>query len=82
MPPQVLLQEIQRRPFVPFRIHLTDGTVYEVRHPELIIVGAGFAVVGLPADPNLPVAGRTETLALVHVVRLEPIPQQPATSSN
>jgi hypothetical protein len=49
MPPQDLLQAGRRRPFVTFRLHVSDGTVYEVRHPEMLMVALASAVVGLPA---------------------------------
>ena len=25
---------LRQRPFTPFRIRLTDGTIHEIRHPE------------------------------------------------
>jgi hypothetical protein len=73
MPPQDLLVMIRKRPFVPFRVHVSDGTVYEIRHPELVMTGLGSAVIGVPSDPNQPLYERTETVALRHIVRLEPL---------
>lgn len=37
MSQQDLLEMLQIRSFQPFRIHLTDGTVYEIRHPEMMV---------------------------------------------
>jgi hypothetical protein len=34
MEPQEVIDLLRRQPFEPFRIHWTDGTVYEVRHPD------------------------------------------------
>jgi len=34
MPLEEILALLRTRPFVPFRIHLLDGTTYDVRHPE------------------------------------------------
>ena len=31
MPPLELFQALRKRPFTPFAIHVSDGTVYEVR---------------------------------------------------
>jgi hypothetical protein len=60
------------RPFVSFRLHLSDGGSVEVRSPEVVSVGRRFALVGL-LDP-----GATDTLfdrwAVVwylHVTRVE-----------
>jgi hypothetical protein len=75
MPPQDLLQALRRQPFAPFRIHVADGTVYDVHHPELVMVGLASAVVGVPAQNQpSPVYERYETVDLRHVVRLVPLP--------
>lgn len=74
MPPQDLLQFVRRRPFIPFRLHVSDGTVYDVRHPELLMVALATAVVGLPASGEQPPAvERYEIVDLRHIVRLEPL---------
>jgi hypothetical protein len=71
MPLEELLNLLRRRPFVPFRIHLTDGASYEVRHPEMLMPGARSITIGIPGDPTIPIYSRTEIVALVHIVRLE-----------
>lgn len=69
-----LLEFLRIRPFQPFRIHLTNGTVYEVRHPELVLVGRTRAMVFFPApDAPPPAFDRFEALALVHITRIEPL---------
>jgi len=72
MRPEDLLELIRRRPFRPFRIHARDGSRYEVRHPDQIIILRSRAVIGVGSDNGLP--ERVEHLALVHVVRLEELP--------
>ena len=81
MPLQELLNARRRRPFAPFRIHLMDGSSYEVRHPDLVMPGARSVAVGLPGG-TLPegVYERIIILALVHITRLEPI-DTPAASA-
>jgi len=74
MPLEQLVQLLRARPFQPFRLVMTDGTVYEVRHPELVIATAGRAFVGYPG-PEPPVATRVDIVALLHVVRFEFIAQ-------
>jgi hypothetical protein len=79
MPAAELLRMLRQRPFVPFRIHLDDGTVYEVRHPELVMVSTATAHVYFP-DPGQPgLFVSWEVVALRHVTRLEPM--QVAASS-
>ena len=63
------------RPFVPFRIVTSDGTTYEVRHPELILVTPPSVIIGYP-DPQEPRnALRWDVVSNRQVVRLEPMPQ-------
>ena len=82
MPPSHLLEHLRLRPFEPFRIYLTDGTVYEIHHPEMVMPGIASAIIGLPANPAEPFYGRTERVALRHVVRIVPIHQQSSVGDN
>jgi hypothetical protein len=68
-----LLSFIRQRPFVPFRLVTTDGTSYEIRHPEMLMPGKRTAIVGIPDDPTIPAYDRTITVSLLHVQRLEPM---------
>jgi len=70
MHPDELLSAIRRRPFVPFRLHVSDGSFYDVRHPEMILITRRAAVLGIPDDPQQP-AERTVHIAMVHISRLE-----------
>jgi hypothetical protein len=74
MAPEELLKALRERPFWPLRIALTDGRVFEVRHPELVLPGRRSAIIGIPAP------GETEalyddriTIDLLHIVSLEPL---------
>jgi hypothetical protein len=71
MRPEEFLELLRRRPFVPLRIHLTDGKTFELRHPDNIIVFRSYLDIGVPADPNTGVSDRVEHVSLVHVVRIE-----------
>jgi hypothetical protein len=74
MNPETLLDYIRRRPFQPFRLHLTDGTTYEVRHPELVIVTRREAHVGVQQNgAHLPLADRVHIVSLLHITHLEPL---------
>jgi hypothetical protein len=79
MPPEDILQRLRQQPFEPFRIHLSDGTVYEIRHPDVVLVGRRSLTLGLAStgEPRLPY-DRFETVSLLHVTRLEPVNGSPA----
>jgi len=74
MRPEDIRAFLTKKPFQSFRITLTDGRTYEVRHPELAMVGRSTVVVGLPAadDPE-PVFDRFTWVSLLHIMQVEPI---------
>lgn len=75
MSPTDLLDAQRRRPFEPFRIQVSDGTVYDVRHTELVMVGLGAVIIGIPASGQAqPVYERAITVSLMHVVKILPLP--------
>jgi hypothetical protein len=66
-----LVTVLRRKPFEPFRLFTNDGTVYEIRHPALVMVSLTGAVIGYP-DPSRPgVMLHYDIVGLEHVVRLE-----------
>jgi hypothetical protein len=69
------LQEAARRqPFEPFRLVLTTGTTYDVRHPDLIMVGRRSAILGFSNEPGGSAYDRTIKVDLFHVVGIEDLP--------
>ena len=60
------------RPFKPFRIHLSDGKVLDVREPGMIIVGRSSAIVPTRFgrdEGGFPIVIDWQTVALAHIVR-------------
>ena len=70
---------LKTRPFVPLRIHLTDGQTYDIRHPDLVLVLRQRVDIGLKPDPATGVLERVEHCSLLHIVRVEELP--PVTSA-
>src|SRR4051794_22154583 len=83
MRPEDLLADLHRQPFQPCRLHLDDGTTYEIRYPRMLKVGQSEAPVFFHKlnDPRAVVL-RFEVVALPHIKRLEAleIRTTPATS--
>ncbi len=74
MSPTDVLSALRKRPFEPFRIQVSDGAAYDVRHPELVMVGLGALIIGIPPSAQeQPVYERVETVSLGHVVKLLPL---------
>ena len=77
-----LRDHLRKRPFQPLRLILTDGRSFEVRHPELAVVGQSTVAVGLArrGDPE-PMQDRSITIPLVDILRVEPTKSSPAASA-
>ena len=63
---------LHRKPFIPLRIHMTDGEIYDIFHPDNIIVTHSYASIGRGAQPH-GVVDRVDHCSLLHVVRIEEI---------
>ena len=76
------LQEAARRqPFEPLRVVLTTGATFDIRHPDLIMVGRRSAVIGLTNEPSGTAYDRTFKVDLLHVVGVEELPAVPPSTN-
>lgn len=73
---------LKAEPFRPFRMQITDGSAYEIRHPELCIPTLGAVFIGIPQVGAVePVADRVAIVSLIHIVKVEftePPPEEAA----
>jgi len=66
-----LREALREHPFEPFRLHLTNGRAYEVRHPEMaLLTRHSIHVVELTKSGQA--TDRVVKCDLIHVVSLEP----------
>ncbi|MFH1920828.1 MAG: hypothetical protein ABIP48_13170 [Planctomycetota bacterium] len=74
MRPEDLRQFLRHEPFRPFRVTLTDGRTYDIRHPELVAMGRSSLIIGFPApdDPE-PVYDDYVVVSLLHVMQAQPV---------
>jgi hypothetical protein len=72
MDPDELFEKVRHRPFEPFRIHVSDGTSYEVKHPDQIMVGRRSSHVGLSRNGEGPFQ-KIAIVANIHIARIEPL---------
>jgi hypothetical protein len=83
MSPADILQAQRKRPFEPFRIEVSDGTAYEVRHPEMVMVTVGSVLIGIPpVGAALLPSERYETVSIRHIVKLIPLTQSVGGNGN
>lgn len=74
-----LIRLCQAVPFRPFRIYLSNGERFDIRHPELIATTLGVAHISFPEQDNGQ-KGSEEIVSiivsLVHIVKIERLPYQ------
>jgi hypothetical protein len=81
--PNDLLALLHMRPFVPFRLVMSDGSVVDVRSAEVVSPGRRFAMVGL-LDPDATdtLFDRWTVVWYMHVTRVETlVPGSPPFTS-
>lgn len=70
MNPERILDHLRREPFEPFFLYMSDGSSYEIRHPELALVTRRQVIIALPTrEGKLP--DRTVFCDPLHVTRIE-----------
>jgi hypothetical protein len=77
-----LIEAIRAAPFRPFRLFLSDGRAFEIRHPEVLMVARHSATVGIqdsggaePASQSYPQIDRFALVDLLHITGIEQLPQ-------
>jgi hypothetical protein len=68
---------LKRQPFQPFRLVMSSGKAYDVRHPEMAWLLKNDVLVGIDAhDDGLP--AEFDICPLFHVATIEPILPEPS----
>ncbi len=71
MRPEELKELLETEPFVPLRIHLTDGKVFDIYHPDAVLVLRARVDIGIPTDQSGRIMDRVEHCWLQQVIRVE-----------
>jgi hypothetical protein len=72
MTPEAVQKHLRRQPFQPFRVCLSDGAVYEVQQPEMVLVLQREVIIALPkSGERFP--RHTVSCDPLHITRIEPI---------
>jgi hypothetical protein len=70
---QTFRELLAQRPFRPFRLVMSSGQTYDVRHPEMALLTRTDMLVGVePDEENVPAEFRI--CSLLHVATVEPHP--------
>lgn len=77
---QTFQKLLSKRPFQPFRLAMSSGRTYEVRHPEMTFLTRSDILVGIDAtDDGVPADFRI--CSLLHVSAIEPLSVSAASSA-
>jgi hypothetical protein len=69
--PEEIIEALRQKPFEPFRLHVTDGSAYDVRHPDQCLMLRHVAIVPVPPTPVEPLPDRAVKIDVRHIARLE-----------
>jgi hypothetical protein len=70
---------LTQRPFKPFRLVMSSGQSYEVRHPEMAMLTRTSMLVGIDADED-EIPAEFKICSLLHVTAVEPFDPAPSRS--
>jgi hypothetical protein len=76
--PEILHEMLHAVPFQPFRVFVSDGSLYDVRHPELMYVTCRWISIALSWRRRVP--RDTVFLNPLHITRIEPLPEDDSGS--
>ncbi len=77
---QTFRELLTQRPFQPFRVVMSSGLKYEVRHPEMAMLTRTDLFVGIDvADDGVPAAFKI--CSLLHITAIEPLSVSTASSA-
>jgi hypothetical protein len=65
-------QHLDAEPFTPFRLCLSDGSSYEIQHPDQVLVTTWSVEIGVPEQqPQSRIYNRIAHCSLLHIVKVE-----------
>ncbi len=73
MLPRALDEELSREPFVPVRIHVSDGHSYVVRNPDLCFINRLSLYIARTDRPHSRLADDMDVIDVRHITRIEQI---------
>jgi hypothetical protein len=72
--PDDIQERLKAEPFVPVRIVTSSGQMFDIFHPDLVMVGRRSLIVGTASTENPRQFEVTTRIAIWHVTALEDLP--------
>jgi hypothetical protein len=67
-----VLKMLGSRPFSAFRLYLSDGAMYEIRHPEQALVGVTSLGIAIQSAED-EIDQLVHSVSMMHITRMVPI---------
>jgi hypothetical protein len=71
MSPDEFESVLKTQPFVPVRVHMSNGRTHEIRHPDDAIIGEEVVAVGVYENGSE--RPRIRLLSLININEVEPV---------
>jgi len=68
-----IIQLLDAAPFVPFRIHLTNGQTYDVPHRDFVWIERNRLLIAKPSPKSDRSMERVDFVSLLHVESVAPL---------
>lgn len=78
MNPETLVNELQRDPFIPVRLHLSDGRTVDILNPGLCFIARLALYAFRPGRRHAMLAEDVDVISLRHIVSVETIESTPS----
>ena len=75
--PEEIRARLKVQPFRPLRIIAIEGLRYEIRHPDLVMVGVDSLMIGYASPESPTIYNKLIRVALIHIVGLEDLAPTP-----
>jgi len=72
--PENVKDRLREQPFRPLRVVTSTDQTYDIYHPDMVMVGLRFLLIGTPSDDNPAFPDLFTRVALMHVTELRDLP--------
>ncbi len=80
--PEEIQARIRVQPFVPIRFVTSAGQMFEVYHPDLVLVGRRDVAIGHSSTENPAHYDQLSRLAIMHITAIEDLPVAKSPTGN
>jgi hypothetical protein len=73
---------IKERPFVPVRIVTSSGQSYDIKHPDLVLIGKQALIIGTASNDSPTIFEVANRVAILHITDMQDIPHAAPSGTN